>query len=153
MLSCLLNFNCYVYNIDTFTKKFKKSTNFFFMAIKNGIPRPFYYRVRRMPASLRSERALTYGRTSSRSAELKQASLCSRLFGAFHDWFLFYLLHGNLWHQPQIFHDGAEGESVELDEPVVRTPCFCEVLVSSGVGTEISITVPFPENSSTTIII
>ena len=42
-------------------KKFKKSTNFFFMVIKNDIPRPFYYRVRRMPASLRlhGERSTT----------------------------------------------------------------------------------------------
>ena len=44
----------------------------------------------------------------------------------------FYLLHGNLWHQPQIFHDGAEGESVELDETLVGPPLFSEVLVGAG---------------------
>ena len=36
-----LNFKRYVHNIDTFAKKFKKSTNFFFMVIKKRHPKTF----------------------------------------------------------------------------------------------------------------
>jgi len=63
-----LNFKRYVYNIGTFAKKFKKSTNFFFMAIKKA-----------------SQDLYTTG---------LEGCLPASGDDAFHDWFLFL---GNLF--------------------------------------------------------
>jgi len=54
-------FRDYKHNIVPSLEKFKNHLHFLLFFKKEGIPRPFYYRIRRMPASLRlrDERSTT----------------------------------------------------------------------------------------------